>query len=86
MPEISRFYGISVCFYPREHPPAHFHALYAEHEAVFNITTLRLIEGWLPNRARSLVLDWAAQHRDELFTAWEQIRSGQTPAKIAPLE
>lgn len=29
MPEVSRFYGISIFLYPREHPPAHFHALYS---------------------------------------------------------
>jgi hypothetical protein len=86
MPEVSRFYGISIFFYPHEHPPAHFHAVYGEHEAVFNVATLRIIEGSLPTRARSLVLDWAAQHRDELFTAWERLRAGQNPGKIAPLE
>ena len=86
MPELSRFYGISIYLYPREHPPAHFHALYGDEEAVFDIATLRILQGSLSNRARSLVLDWAAQHRDELFTAWDRLRAGQAPEKIAPLE
>jgi len=34
MPEISRFYGIIVRLYYRDHPPAHFHAIYGEHEAL----------------------------------------------------
>lgn len=86
MPEVSRFYGISIYLYPREHPPAHFHALYGDQEAVFDIATLRILQGSLSNRARGLVLDWAAQHRGELFTAWERLRAGQNPGKIAPLE
>ena len=86
MPEVSRFYGISIFLYPREHLPAHFHAIYGDDEAVFDIANLHLLEGSLPNRARGLVLDWAAQHRGELFAAWERLRAGQNPAKIAPLE
>ena len=86
MPEVSRFYGISIFLYPREHPPAHFHAIYGDAEAVFDIATLRILEGSLSNRSRSLVLEWAASHRDELFAAWDRLRAGQTPGKIAPLE
>ena len=86
MPEVSRFYGISIFLYPHEHPPAHFHALYGDDEAVFDIATLRILQGSLSNRSRSLVLEWAALHRDELFAAWENLRAGQNPGKIAPLE
>jgi hypothetical protein len=37
MPEVSRFYGIIVRFYYRDHPPHHFHAIYGEHEALIEI-------------------------------------------------
>lgn len=86
MPEVSRFYGISIYLYPREHPPAHFHAFYGDDEAVFEIATLRILQGSLSNRSRSLVLEWAALHRDELFAAWDRLRAGQNPGQIAPLE
>jgi hypothetical protein len=86
MPEISRFYGISIYLYPREHPPAHFHAFYGDAEAVFDIATLRVIAGTIPNRAHTMVLDWAGQHHDELIAAWDRLRAGQSPRKIAPLE
>ena len=39
MPEVSRFYGILIRFYYRDHPPAHFHANYGEHEALIEIET-----------------------------------------------
>jgi len=34
MPTISRFFGIVIQMFWREHAPPHFHALYAEHEAL----------------------------------------------------
>lgn len=48
MPTISTFYGILIQIFWREHPPPHFHALYAEHEARIDIRTLEVIEGSLP--------------------------------------
>jgi len=37
MPEISRFFGIVIYMNWREHPPVHFHAVYAEHEALITL-------------------------------------------------
>ena len=86
MPEVSRFYGIVIRINFREHNPPHFHARYAEAEAAINIRDLTLTEGSLPRRARGLVLEWAAEHRDELLKAWERAQHGEAPGKIAPLD
>jgi Domain of unknown function (DUF4160) len=51
MPEVSRFYGIIVRFYYRDHPPNHFHALYGEHEALIEIETGAIYDGHLPRTA-----------------------------------
>ncbi len=48
MPTISKFYGIVIQMYWNDHPPPHFHAVYAEDEAKIDIGTLEVIEGWLP--------------------------------------
>jgi len=48
MPEISRFLGIVVAMYYREHQPPHFHAKYGGQTAAFSIADLRLIEGATP--------------------------------------
>jgi hypothetical protein len=85
MPEISRFYGISIYLYPNEHPPAHFHAEYQDDEAVFSIATLELMEGSLGNRANALVLEWASLHRVQLVKAWNELPAGRHPGKIEPL-
>ncbi len=85
MPTISIFYGIIIQMYWNDHAPPHFHALYAEHEAVIDIRTLALIEGNLPRRAMALVLEWAQEHRKELEEDWMLCAHNQTPRKINPL-
>jgi hypothetical protein len=85
MPTISSFYGILIQMFWREHGPPHFHALYAEHEALINIRTFEVMEGSLPRRALALVLEWAAEHQAELMEDWELCARMQTPNKIKPL-
>jgi hypothetical protein len=86
MPTLSIFYGIVIQMFWADHAPPHFHALYAEHEALIDIRTLDVIRGRLPRRALALVLEWAAQHRDELMEDWKLCESNQQPKKIAPLD
>jgi hypothetical protein len=50
MPTISFFYGIAIRMYFRDHAPAHFHAIYGEHEAFISIETGEVIFGHLPKR------------------------------------
>ena len=85
MPELCRFYGIVIQMYCRDHPPPHFHALYAGQRATIDIETLALIEGALPARARGLVIEWAALHQEELRAAFRQAAAMEAPGKIAPL-
>ncbi len=85
MPEICRFYGIIIRMYHPDHPPPHFHAIYAEHEALIEIEPIRIYQGNLPPRAKSLVFEWAAIHQQILLANWNALRAGQSPRKIAPL-
>jgi len=85
MPEISRFLGIVIAMYYREHQPPHFHAKYSNQTGVFSIADLKLIEGSLPNRVISLVLEWAFEHRDDLIEDWELAMAKKPLHKIAPL-
>lgn len=85
MPTISSFYGILIQMFWKDHAPPHFHALYAEDEALIDIRTLEMIEGYLPRRALALVLEWAQEHRNELLEDWELCVRNQSPKKIPPL-
>ncbi len=86
MPTISQFFGIVIRMYYDDHRPPHFHAYYGEHEAVFSIETLAMLEGHLPRRARALVLEWAVEHRQALLENWYLAERHQPLRKIEPLE
>jgi hypothetical protein len=85
MPEISRFLGIVIYMYFNEHNPPHFHAEYNEYKAAINIATLGLMEGKLPAKVMSLVVEWAQEHQDELFDNWKNIKETGQYNKIKPL-
>ena len=84
MPVLSRFYGIVIkmFFKPKEHEPSHIHALYGEHIGIFNLQSLEMIEGDLPSKAKSLVLEWLEKNQSELLKMWDS----QKLIKLPPLE
>ena len=86
MPELSRFYGIIIRMFYGDHPPPHFHAAYQGETVQVNIETLEVMKGRMPRRARVLVLEWAALHREELRRAWDLASGNQEPDKIDPLD
>ena len=86
MPEISRFYGIVVRIYYRDHPPTHFHAIYGQHEALVEIETGVIQKGFLPKTAADLVDAWRSQHLQELRDNWDRALRQAPLLPIAPLE
>ncbi len=86
MPEISRFYGVSIKMYYNEHAPPHFHAEYGDDEVLINIYTLGVIQGKMTSRALGLVVEWASLHQNELGQVWERARNQEPLGKIAPLK
>lgn len=86
MPTISVFFGIVIRMYWSEHAPPHFHAFYGDDEALIDIRGLTVMQGHLPRRAISLVLDWAELHQAELLEDWELCQRMQNPKPIRPLE
>lgn len=51
MPIISSFYGIIITINFNDHNPPHFHAKYAEFEALIDIQTGSIMGGRLPPKA-----------------------------------
>jgi len=86
MPCISQFFGIVINMYYNDRAPPHFHAEYAGNEATFVIESLGILHGELPRRARALVLEWAAMHREELLQNWDLARLGLPLNDIQPLD
>jgi hypothetical protein len=69
-----------------DHNPPHFHAIYQEDTAEYDINTLLVIQGSLPSRAHAMVLEWASLHRDELLEDWKLAVEKKEIKKIEPLK
>lgn len=83
MPRLSEFYGIAIYMYFSDHSPPHFHAIYAEHEALVRLEDGVVIRGELPGTAARLVEQWRKLHEIELRQNW---LLAQTPAPLLTIE
>lgn len=71
--------------YYNDHLPPHFHAVYAEYEALVDLNGI-IIEGKLPTNKRKLVEAWAILHKDELEADWRLAREKNQILPIEPLK
>jgi hypothetical protein len=71
--------------YWNDHNPPHFHAQYGEHEVIISLNGV-VMEGKIPRRALSMVLEWLALHRDELLENWTRSKQRKSLLPIEPLE
>jgi hypothetical protein len=85
MPEISRFLGIIIAMYYRDHSPPHFHTVYGDYEVTVQMGTGE-VQGFLPRHAMAAVQEWRRMHQAELASAWELARTGEKLPRIPPLE
>lgn len=65
MPTVSLFFGVVISMYPGDHPVPHFHARFAEYEAVYDLQGNR-IAGEMPRKRERLIAAWAEIHADDL--------------------
>lgn len=72
--------------YYMDHSPPHFHADYQGEQVEVEIKTLKILSGKIPNRAYNLVLEWAAEHREELMANWDRMVASERMKKIEPLK
>jgi hypothetical protein len=85
MPELSRFYGISISMQYNEHNPPHFHVKYGEYRATVTIQD-GIVDGSLPRRALNMVFEWLDIHQDELLDNWQRIENKIPLKTISPLQ
>ncbi len=85
MPEISRFYGIVIRMYWRDHNPPHVPAEYSGHEALIDIRGGAAVAGWIPSRARDLVAEWVSLRQAELLALWEKAKRLESLPRVDPL-
>jgi hypothetical protein len=85
MPIISRFFGIIIAMYWRDHTPPHFHAKYGDQEIIVEIETGK-VTGNMSKRALSMVQEWRKLHIEELFNDWQLAEQNKPLKRIKPLE
>jgi len=83
MPTVAIVEGVRIRFYPDEHPPPHFHAVFAEYQAQIGIGPLRVLKGNLPPAKLSVVLSWAETRTAVLMERWYIVIAKKKPEKIS---
>lgn len=84
MPEISRFYGIIIYLYWRDHYPPHIHFSYQDYECSISIID-RIVDGQAPAKVIVKVNQWLDLHEDEILSMFEKARNGEQIGKVDPL-
>lgn len=85
MPVISRFFGIMIFMFWREHAPSHFHAKYGDEEVVVQIETGK-VSGSMSRHGIALVQEWRELHKAELLENWKLAEQKMSLKGIDPLE
>jgi hypothetical protein len=74
--------GVTIMLYENEHPPPHFHAKFAEFQAVIDIEKVIVSRGKLPPNKTGAVLDWARSRQTILREAFELVRQKHKVGRI----
>ena len=85
MPVISRFFGIVIAMYWRDHAPPHFHAKYGDEEVTVDIQT-GAVTGVMSKRALAMVEEWRVLHVAELLEDLQLAATRQSLRRIDALE
>jgi len=73
VPTLKIIDSIKIDAYSREHPPPHFHAIYAEFEELIEIKTLATYVGSLPKVQRTKVIEWAKTKQEYLLQNFKRL-------------
>ncbi|MDR0883830.1 MAG: DUF4160 domain-containing protein [Oscillospiraceae bacterium] len=88
MPELSRFYGMTIQMYfkdTQQHHKPHVHVVCEGDKAVVGIDG-DLLVGRLSNKHMRVLLAWLTIHEEELYEAWNKAVNQQHFDKIKPLD
>lgn len=88
MPEISRFYGMSIKMLfndDAQHNKPHIHIYSGEFSASVALDG-EMLAGSLPDKKFALLRAWMIIHEDELYAAWNNAVRGQSFERIEPLQ
>jgi Domain of unknown function (DUF4160) len=84
VPTISRFRGMTISMYFKDHSPPHFHVWSQGRAASIRIDPVELLDGRIDRKQFALVKRWANLHRKELEENWQRARARGTLKPIEP--
>ena len=73
MPTIKIIDSVKIDLYSREHPPPHFHAIYADFEALITIENFEIYAGRLPKLQLNKVINWARDNQTMLLDNFKRL-------------
>ena len=76
MPTIKIIDSIKIDIYSREHPPPHFHVIFAEYEELIIIETLKTYIGSVPKTQKNKVINWAKTRQTYLLENFKRLNPG----------
>lgn len=85
MPEISRFFGIIIYIYWKDHNPPHIHFSYQDYDCTISVFD-RIVDGQAPAKVIAKVNEWMDLHEAEILTQWEKAQKGEKIEPIEPIE
>ena len=83
MPTVAIVDGVAIWFYPDEHRPPHFQAVFAEFVAQIQIAQPVVFRGSLPAPKLKTVLSWVGQNCEGLMDAWVALQAGRKPRRLS---
>ncbi len=82
MPTVAIVEGIKIQFYWDDHPPSHFHVEYGDYRAQIAISSLRILNGYIPKAQHRKIVAWARSRKSELLGMWIKCQSDLHPGKF----
>lgn len=73
MPTIKIIDSVKIDLYSREHPPPHFHAIFAYFEALITIQNFEIYGGRLPKPQLNKVINWAMDNQEILLDNFKRL-------------
>lgn len=73
MPTLFRYFSLRITMNPRgnEHNPPHVHAYYKEDEAIIDIRTCEIVEGYIPSSQLEIAVKFIEENKEKLLDLWE---------------
>ena len=84
MPTIAVVEGVKIMIFANDHAPPHFHAKFAEFEALISIATGDILDGSLPVAKLRTVREWFEPRRAQVAYVWTEIRAHRYRGGLIP--